>query len=237
MTEQPITITEQLAELITALGAEWVMWLLLVLSVFSISIMVERVWFYWRRKVDAPRLGIRLADLLDDGDVEGAEKLLEDASRRGSVEPRVARDMLSVLDKGAEAAEQRMSLAIARERPAYERGLSFLGTLGNNAPFIGLFGTVLGIIKAFANLSTDIQGGAQAVMAGISEALVATAIGLLVALPAVVALNVFRGNVKAALAGTDVLGRTLLGHALAVSKEPGKLPDDDSDEDPDEDSD
>lgn len=213
MNDRADTITGQLAELITALGAEWVMWLLMVLSVFSISVMIERAWFYRRRHVDAPSLGLELAALLDRGDLEAARRLLEQHERRGALEPRVAKEMLAALPDGAKAVEQRMSLAIARERPAYERGLSFLGTLGNNAPFIGLFGTVLGIIKAFANLSTDIQGGAKAVMAGISEALVATAVGLLVALPAVVAFNLFRGKVKAAVSGADVLARTLLGYA------------------------
>ncbi len=81
---------------------------------------------------------------------------------------------------------------MAAERPRYERFLSFLGTLGSNAPFIGLFGTVLGIIKAFNDLgAVAIQGSAiqQTVMTGISEALVATAVGLAVAIPAVVALQ------------------------------------------------
>ncbi len=247
MSDQPVTVTEQLADLITALGAEWVMWLLLVLSVISISIMVERVWFYARRRVDAPRLGIRLADLLGGGDLAGAKRLLRSAGSRGSMEPRMALDMLSVLDQGAQVVEQRMSLAIARERPAYERGLSFLGTLGNNAPFIGLFGTVLGIIKAFANLSTDIQGGATAVMAGISEALVATAIGLLVALPAVVAFNVFRGKVKEVLSGADVMARTVLGHAHTTPaageqgaravEEPAEAPDEEPEEEAEEEPD
>jgi biopolymer transport protein ExbB/biopolymer transport protein TolQ len=74
-----------------------------------------------------------------------------------------------------------------------ERGTTMLGTLGNNAPFIGLFGTVIGVIIAFQNLSSN-QGNAAmgSVMAGIAEALVATAVGLFVAIPAVVAFNVIQ---------------------------------------------
>ena len=208
-----LRITEQLAELITALGAEWVMWLLLGLSVLSISVMAERLWFYRRRKLDVPALAADLAGQLEADDVDGGRGVLVSAEERGALEPRVAIDMLDALDRGADVVEQRMALALARELPAYERGLSFLGTLGNNAPFIGLFGTVLGIIKAFANLSGDVRGGAEVVMAGISEALVATAIGLLVALPAVVAFNVFRGRVKETRTGADLLARTLLAHA------------------------
>jgi biopolymer transport protein ExbB/TolQ len=207
-----MTFTEQLAVLITRFGAEWVLWLLVVLSVISISVMAERIWFYGRRAVDVPSLALRVADLLDARkDAEARDLLVSEG--RGSMATAVGSDMIDSLDRGTEVVEQHRALAMARERPAYERGLSFLGTLGNNAPFIGLFGTVLGIIKAFGELSGNIQGGAQAVMAGISEALVATAIGLLVALPAVVAFNTFRGKVKEAVSGANVLAHTLLSHA------------------------
>ena len=94
-----------------------------------------------------------------------------------------------------------MAAVKARLRLELERHLGILGTLGNNAPFIGLFGTVLGIIKAFADLAQQPgRRGAAAVMAGISEALVATAVGLLVAIPAVVAFNIFQGRVRRTMA-------------------------------------
>ena len=79
------------------------------------------------------------------------------------------------------------------------KGLNFLGTLGANAPFIGLFGTVLGIIHAFKDLALTEGGGGPAVMAGIAEALVATAVGLLVAIPAVVMYNYFHGRLHVVL--------------------------------------
>jgi biopolymer transport protein ExbB len=88
--------------------------------------------------------------------------------------------------------------------------LIVLGTLGNNAPFIGLFGTVLGIIKAFSDLAENTQGGADVVMAGISEALVATAVGLIVAIPAVIAFNYFNRRVRAVTTATDDLAHTIL---------------------------
>jgi len=88
--------------------------------------------------------------------------------------------------------------AKAHERLRLERHLAFLATLGSNGPFIGLFGTVLGIIKAFHDLAAGGAGGAGAstVMAGISEALVATAVGLMVAIPAVVAFNYFNRRIR-----------------------------------------
>ena len=107
---------------------------------------------------------------------------------------------------------------IETDRVHYERGLAFLGTLGSNAPFVGLFGTVLGIVRAFHDLSTSAAMGSQAVMAGIAEALVATAVGLLVAIPAVVAYNVFKGMVKDAVTNTDGLTRVLMAELKSAGK-------------------
>ncbi|MBK7962500.1 MAG: MotA/TolQ/ExbB proton channel family protein [Bdellovibrionales bacterium] len=84
-----------------------------------------------------------------------------------------------------------------------EKGLAILGTLGANAPFIGLFGTVLGIIRAFAYLGT--QGGSAAVMSGVSQALYATALGLMVAIPAVVFFNIFTKQIRNSVVWTEAL--------------------------------
>lgn len=106
--------------------------------------------------------------------------------------------------------------AIVRYRPPYERYLAFLGTLGNNAPFVGLFGTVIGIIKAFANLAVGAAegkaAGSSVVMAGISEALVATAVGIFVAIPAVVAFNGYNRWLKTIVARTNALGHAVIAH-------------------------
>ncbi|MCA9797661.1 MAG: MotA/TolQ/ExbB proton channel family protein, partial [Candidatus Eremiobacteraeota bacterium] len=92
--------------------------------------------------------------------------------------------------------EQIMMSSVARERQRFDRFLTYFGTLGNNAPFIGLFGTVLGIIRAFHNLSGDLTGGADVVMGAISEALVATAARIFVAIPALAAYNGFQRKVE-----------------------------------------
>jgi biopolymer transport protein ExbB len=113
-----------------------------------------------------------------------------------------------------------MASVRARERLALEKHLGILGTLGNNAPFIGLFGTVLGIIKAFADLAKNQGGGAAVVMAGIAEALVATAVGLLVALPAVVAFNVFQGRIRRTMGRIDTLAHLVLTGATEDSDGP-----------------
>jgi biopolymer transport protein ExbB len=112
-----------------------------------------------------------------------------------------------------------MLSAAALERRGLERWLAYLGTLGNNAPFIGLFGTVIGVIGAFEQLGQGAGGAAGAapaasrlVMASIAEALVATAMGLLVALPAVVAFNYFQRRLASLLSATEVLSNLVLAY-------------------------
>jgi len=193
---------------VTLSSAEWVLWVLVVLSVLSIALMLERaVYFSRHRLADSELLALQLAR----GEFNAVRAAL---GNRTGMEASVIREGLASLDKGADTVEQVIASTVARERPQYERFLSFLGTLGNNAPFIGLFGTVLGIIKAFNDLGrSGAKGGAiqQTVMAGISEALVATAVGLAVAIPAVVAFNVFNRQLKTLTSRTHALGHALVG--------------------------
>jgi biopolymer transport protein ExbB len=128
-------------------------------------------------------------------------------------------------DRGPQAAEEAMAGAAALQRMKLEKRLVYLGTLGNNAPFVGLLGTVIGIVQAFDELGkaakmqtaqTASTIAPQTVMTSIAEALVATAIGLLVAIPAVAAYNAFQRLTKSTLANTEVLSRILLAHLKAV---------------------
>jgi biopolymer transport protein ExbB len=201
---------------VTLTSAEWVLWLLVVLSILSIALMLERaVYFATHRLADAEGLTARLAR----GELEAVRAAV--AGGKG-MEAAVLREALASVEQGPDTVEQVIASTLARERPRYERYLSFLGTLGNNAPFIGLFGTVLGIIKAFHDLGQmQGKGGAsvqQTVMAGISEALVATAVGLAVAIPAVVAFNVFNRQLKTLTARTQALGHALVGSLRAEGR-------------------
>jgi biopolymer transport protein ExbB len=201
-------LTGRLLETLTT-SAEWVLWLLCVLSVLSVAVMLERVvYFYSHRLPDAEALAVRLAR----GELDAVRQAV--ANEKG-MEAAVVREALASTAQGADTVEQVIASTVARERPQYERFLSFLGTLGNNAPFIGLFGTVLGIIKAFHELSSAGARGQSvqdSVMAGISEALVATAVGLAVAIPAVLAFNAFNRWLKTLTARTHSLGHALVGH-------------------------
>ena len=107
---------------------------------------------------------------------------------------------------------------MSRGKAEYERRLSILATLASNAPYIGLFGTVLGIVRSFKEMSKDLANASSGVMGGIAEALVATAVGLLVAIPAVVAYNVFKGMVKDAVTNTDGLTRVLMAELKSAGK-------------------
>jgi biopolymer transport protein ExbB len=190
----------------TLLGSEWVLWLLIGLSVLSVAIMVERGLFL-RDGDDADALSRELDALLRNGDVAGARQVL--SGKRAPVAT-VATSGLANYDRGSDAVSEAMAGTKARLRIDLERNLGVLGTLGNNAPFIGLFGTVLGIIKAFADLSRNQSGGAAAVMSGISEALVATAVGLMVAIPAVIAFNFFQAKVRRTMARIDAMAHLVL---------------------------
>ena len=130
-----------------------------------------------------------------------------------SMEAEVVRSAAGVAAGGNQAVEKAVQSTIDRRRLEYEQWLFVLGTLGNNAPFIGLFGTVLGIIRAFADLAAANKGGgsstASYVMAGISEALVATAVGLFVAIPAVLAFNIFQRLLKRVIGRSNALGNAI----------------------------
>ena len=191
------------------LGAEWVLWLLVLLSILSVAVMVERALFYLRRRTDIRQMTKAVGEKLDKQDVEGALAALGDGD---GMEASVLRAGLGIIDRGRRAVSETMDAELVRQKARFDANLIFLGTLGNNAPFIGLFGTVLGIIKAFRDLAlADATTGAnaQVVMAGISEALVATAVGLAVALPAVVAFNYFKTLLKRTVANTETLSKTL----------------------------
>jgi biopolymer transport protein ExbB/TolQ len=194
--------------------SEWVLYLLLGLSLCSVAVMLERWAFYRRRRLDVTRLAGALQQALDGGDLAAAMALL--TAQRDALPATIALAGLRAYHQGPESVEDVMGGALGRERTRYERRLDFLATLASNAPYIGLFGTVLGIVRAFRDLAANMAGASAAVMAGIAEALVATAVGLLVAIPAVVAFNVFKGRVRDAVTDGQLLARTLLAHLKSV---------------------
>jgi biopolymer transport protein ExbB len=209
----------QLKDLLVHTGASWVIWLLGALSVASIGVMLDRARVFWRQRGDFGALFRDLHALLAKGDLHAAQARLD---KSATVESAVVSAGLSQWNEGPSAAEEAMAAAQGLQRARMQRRLLFLGTVGNNAPFVGLLGTVIGVLGAFEELGRgNVAGAAQLaperVMGTIAEALVATAIGLLVAIPAVAVLNYFQGLMTSALENAETLGHVLLTHMVALA--------------------
>jgi biopolymer transport protein ExbB len=197
-------LTDQLLAF-TGLGAEWVLWLLLILSVGSVSIMIERARYFASRRIDVDALARDVRASVRKGEVEPAIKRW---SASDSIAAVVAVAGLRESARGPEATAEAMVGARAAKRPELERNLSILGTLGNNAPFIGLFATCIKIIQAFASLGGEEPN--NRIMKLIAAALIATAVGIFVAIPAVAAYNIFQRRVRLNVAGADTVAHALL---------------------------
>jgi biopolymer transport protein ExbB len=196
------------------LGAEWVLWLLVGLSVVCGAVAIERAIFAALNRTAKPALDKALAAFLKGG---SPQDLVQALAGMQGIEARVLQaGMESAAEGGAEAAEEAIAGTILFERMRLERGIIILGTVGANAPFIGLFGTVLGIIRAFHELGQASAEAAAAVMSGISEALVATAVGLLVAIPAVVLYNTFQRRNKELLAAVEGMAHLVLARVKSL---------------------
>ncbi len=201
---------------VALLGSEWVMYLMLILSVFSIGAMLERTIYFMRRRMDSGVLGDEVLKFLEADDADGAVELLTKSTSK-SLEASALVPAMRYYDDGPEAFEDAVAAETIQLRQEMERGTNLLGTLGNNAPFIGLFGTVIGVIIAFQQLAhANGAGNMNNVMAGIAEALVATGVGLFVAIPAVVAYNVIQKRIGDIEGNVQTLTKRLTAHMKAM---------------------
>ena len=178
-------------------GGDWVIWGLLACSVIAGAVIIERGLLLKRELEDFAKL--REALMKAKGGAP-AEIVAKHHGAAGKI-------LQTVLAHDGQG--DLLLAASLEERGRLEHRLLMLGTLGNNAPFVGLFGTVLGVIKAFNDLAAS-SAGPEIVMQGLSEALIATAVGLFVAIPCVVAYNYYQKKVRDILSGTESLGRFLL---------------------------
>ena len=213
---------ENLKNVMVHAGASWVLWLLIGLSVLSIAVMLDRARAFWAQRDDVTKLVQILRRFLGAGDFRGATDVLTKSPSAAAI---IVRAGLAEWRRGSAAAQEAMAAATGLERARLERRLLFLGTVGNNAPFVGLLGTVIGVVGAFEELgrssvTTAVAGAGvtasqlapERVMSNIAEALVATAVGLVVAIPAVAAFNYFQGLLTATLNDAETLGHVLLTH-------------------------
>lgn len=200
---------QELFKKLALMGDLWVLWILVISSIASFGIMIERWLIFRNNRIEFTKFLDNFVKRLEIADLTGARQL---ARSKPSVESRVALSGLSNHNNGLAAMEKTMTAKLIMERAQLEKNLIILSTLGNNAPFIGLFGTVLGIIKAFNDLSISGTSGVSVVMSGISSALIATALGIFVAIPAVAANNYFYSRVRRILANCQSLIDTMQSH-------------------------
>ncbi|MBI4055727.1 MAG: MotA/TolQ/ExbB proton channel family protein [Elusimicrobia bacterium] len=183
--------------------------ILVFCSILSLTFTLER-WLYFRRiRTDTENFLQRIRQLLEHNQMTEALALCDKVEGPISV---VAKTALLNRQKSKGEVLDLLGAVRLEERVKMERFLGILGTLGNTAPFIGLFGTVVGIIKAFHDLALSGSGGPAVVAAGIAEALVATAAGLAVAIPAVIVYNYFMRKVKVISVAMEAASMRLLAY-------------------------
>lgn len=168
------------------MGARGVLIVLFLLSIWSVGIMFDR-----RRVFNSELAASKLDDLRNFIQAKNWDALKTWAQANPSYLAGVVKAALESGSKDSENLDRAVQSYMTAQKIKMERGLNVLATLGSNAPFIGLFGTVLGIIQSFGILSSQQGSAMNAVMLGLAEALIATAVGLFVAIPAVVAYNYF----------------------------------------------
>jgi biopolymer transport protein TolQ len=191
-----------------------VLLILLIMSVISVGMIFER--FMSLKKISDSSLLIRqkIKATLLSNNLAGFEDLAKDTS---TLEGRAASQALTHLkESGVSGFEEVFNTFMLNEKPELEKYLAVLATIASNAPFIGLLGTVLGIMKAFNDLAQASDAGQQTVMAGISVALVATAAGLFVAIPAGIFYNYYTRKVKGIYTSLESVKE--LGLAFAKKK-------------------
>lgn len=210
-------LVDRAKDIMVSTGSEWVLWLLLALSIGSIAVTIERMLKLRSLRVDIDELRTKLNDALREGGFAKAREAM--APYEHPAAKVVLRGMrLDESETAPKQADEAMTAEGIAQRRKLEKRFNFLATLGANAPFIGLFGTVVGILQAFEHLGgasaaeTVSAVAPQAVMSSIAEALVATAVGLAVAIPAVFAYNMFQRTVKSAIDDAQVLSLELLSY-------------------------
>lgn len=180
-----------------------VLGVLVLMSIISIAVIFERYVSLKKVSNESERVKARIKIALQTGSVQDFEDMAKDPS---SVEGRAAGHALKYLRAhGERGFEDIFNTFILNEKTELEKYLPMLATISSNAPFIGLLGTVLGIMKAFNDLAVTQNAGQQTVMAGISTALVATAAGLFVAIPASMSYNYFTRKVKSTLTSIEAV--------------------------------
>ena len=183
-----------------------VMVTILVLSVVTFGFVIERAVYFWQRRGSPERILSQTLDRVRGGSVK-------EASFACGLTPHpfgpVAAEVLRGAHLPLDAQEEKLQIALSEQRMLFERNLSFIGTMGNTAPLIGLLGTVWGIMRAFHDMARTGSAGPSVVAAGVAEALFTTAAGLMIAVPAVIVYNHFTRRATNVMSETENYARKL----------------------------
>lgn len=195
--------------------------ILLLMSVFSIAIMVERFLTYSAAKKQSREFAPRVAQALKNDRIEEAINISDKHKRshlamvvNAGLQEFRAQEANELTSDDIDASKRALQRAIAIKTNEFKRGLSGLATIGSTAPFVGLFGTVFGIINAFQGMKAAEGAGIGAVAGGIAEALLTTALSLAVAVPAVWLFNYFTGKVDGFVVEMDNSASELIDYFL-----------------------
>ncbi len=227
--------------------------LLVIMSVYSLGLVVERLIRYYRARKHSREYVGKLRGYLESGKLSGAVEAAHahtwspvahvvaagvsayargleamrpkdaGAFRTAAAQSRAGVDLVEALDRNLERVRDRQVSVL-------KRGLSGLATIGSTAPFVGLFGTVVGIIKAFTSMSRTGSGGLGAVSGDIAEALVATGLGLFVAIPAVALFNYLSSQVEEMVVDINDVSGEVVAHVLSTGQVEEEEEDDDKEE-------
>ena len=191
--------------LISSTAHEVVLWLLIFLSIFSVAITLDRLFFFQSFQSETQLILGEIIEALESGR-NSHMKLVYDKYAllpAGSLLRKAWDHIIKKRDKGL---EEMINAYLLTLKPEMDKRLSFLASIGSNAPFIGLLGTIFGVMESFQALGAQ-ESSATVVMVGISKALVATAVGLIVAIPAITAYNYLQKKLR------------MIFHHLASQKE------------------
>ena len=207
---------------------------LVVMGIASLSVFFERLWVFTQAQVKSRRYAARAAAAVSEGNWEALQRVpaehkstpLADLLSKGLSGFAAARGEGGSHEEAVAHANSQLVRARERLNSDLNRGLGVLASVGSVAPFVGLLGTVIGIIAAFQGIAREGSGGLGAVSGGIAEALVVTALGLCIAIPAVLAFNLLNARLDRLLLALDQSSAELIDHLKIAGRSSafGKIP-------------
>ncbi len=191
-----------------ATGNSWIFLVLVGCSIITLGIALERAYYFWKRTGKPDESLAQCLKEIKNGDIRAAASVCESTKHpMGSV----AKELFQKVGEHLASLEERMQIALSQQKLLLEKNLNVLGTMAAVAPLIGLLGTVWGIMRAFHDMAQTGSAAPTVVAAGVAEALVTTAAGLIVAVPALILYNNFSQRMNVMLTIAENHARTIRG--------------------------